>query len=388
MSTTHRITHLIVRLDTGGAETSLLRLIAGTREKLTHHVICFGPPTALGQEIENLGVRVSWLNYRRRGPWVLWQAFRLLRRHPPDILQGWMYYGNVLASFLAWCLRKSAGAKSASAAAKVAWNVRNAIVEPASDSWMIRSAIACTRWCHPDLVIYNSFAGQQAHKAMSLRGRQVVIPNGINLTEFAPDAKIRDQVRSTYHRSSDIWVGVIARWHKGKGIREYLEAVKLLRQHKGAKARFFLAGNGLTLDHPEFAALLKEVGLAPCELDLLGPIKNVAGFLPAVDLLVLPSLREGTPNILLEAMACGVNTVATTVGDAQRIVQSPARQVVPGDVQDLAAKISTAMVETDKNRDARIMQEREFLNSNYSAPMCMQAYCDHYQNLLAPSSHA
>jgi len=387
MSTTHRITHLIVRLDTGGAETSLLRLITGTQGKLAHQVICFGPPTALGQKIENLGVRVSWLDYRRSGPWVLWQAFKLLRRQPPDILQGWMYYGNVLASFLAWCLPRTAAAETVPARVKVAWNVRNAIVEPGNDSWMIRSAIACSRWCHPDLVIYNSFAGQQAHQGMSLRGRQVVVPNGIDLTEFVPDTKIRDEVRSKHHRSFDTWVGVIARWHKGKGIREYLEAVKLLRQ-KDAPARFFLAGNGLTLDNPEFAVLLKDVGLAPCDLDLLGPIANVARFLPAVDLLVLPSLREGTPNILLEAMACGVNTVATIVGDAARIVQSPARQVIPGDVQDLAAKISASMVESDQSREARIKQERDFLASNYNAPICMQAYSDHYDDLFAQPSHA
>jgi glycosyltransferase involved in cell wall biosynthesis len=382
MSTTRRITHLIVRLDTGGAETSLLRLIAGTREQLAHHVICFGPPTTLGQKIENLGVQVSWLNYRRSGPWVLWQAFKLLRRQPPDILQGWMYYGNVLASILAWCLRRSTSVQI-----KVAWNVRNAIVEPGNDTWMIRSAIACSRWCHPDLVIYNSFAGQQAHQEMSLRGRQVVVPNGIDLTEFAPNTKIRNEVRTEHHRTSDTWVGVIARWHKGKGIREYLEAVKLLRQ-KNVPARFFLAGNGLTLDHPDFALLLKEVGLTPCDLDLLGPITNVASFLPAVDLLVLPSLREGTPNILLEAMACGVNTIATTVGDAARIVQSPARQAIPGDVQDLAAKISTAMAETEQSRQARIKKEYDFLAGNYSAPICMQAYCDHYEDLFAQTTHA
>ncbi len=387
MSTTRRITHLIVRLDTGGAETSLLRLITGTQDKLAHHVICFGPPTTLGQKIENLGVRVSWLDYRRSGPLVLWQAFKLLRRQPPDILQGWMYYGNVLASVLAWCLRRTAPVETTSAGAKVAWNVRNAIVEPANDTWMIRSVIACSRWCHPDLVIYNSFAGQQAHQSMSMHGRQVVVPNGIDLMEFSPNAKIRNEVRRAHHRSSDTWVGVIARWHKGKGIREYLEAVKLLRQ-KDAPARFFLAGNGLTLDHPDFEFLLKEVGLAPCDLDLLGPITNVASFLPAVDLLVLPSLREGTPNILLEAMACGVNTVATTVGDAARIIQSPARSVIPGDVQDLAEKISTAMVESDQSREARIIQERDFLASNYSAPICMQAYCDHYEDLFAQSSHA
>jgi glycosyltransferase involved in cell wall biosynthesis len=382
MSTTRRITHLIVRLDTGGAETSLLRLIAGTREKLAHHVICFGPPTALGQKIESLGVQVSWLDYRRSGPWVLWQALRLLRQHPPDILQGWMYYGNVLASMLAWCVQKTTSAK-----VKVAWNVRNAIVGPANDNRMTRFALSLSRWCHPDLVIYNSFSGQKAHRAMSLHGRQTVIPNGINLGEFIPDAEVRNHIRASYQRTADVWVGVVARFHKGKGIREYLDAVKLLR-HRKVPAQFFLAGNGLTVEHSEFAEMLKASGLQACEIDLLGPIENVAGFLPAVDLLVLPSLREGTPNILLEAMACGVKTVATTVGDSARIIQSPERLVIPGNVQDLVTKISTAIVETDQQREARVEEERAFLTANYSAAICMQAYCDHYEDLFNQSPNA
>jgi glycosyltransferase involved in cell wall biosynthesis len=162
-------------------------------------------------------------------------------------------------------------------------------------------------------------------------------------------------------------------------------AVKLLKQ-RNVPARFFLAGSGMTLDHPEFVALLSETGLQPSDLDLLGPIKNVAGFLPAIDLLVLPSLREGTPNILLEAMACGVNTVATGVGDVPRILQTPARVAVPGDVQDLADKIAAALAESEHKRQKRVQTEREFLTDHYNAPVCMRAYCDQYQTLLQPTA--
>lgn len=378
MSIIPRITHLIVRLDTGGAENSLLRMIVGTQAQLRHQVICFGPPTPLGQKIERLGVQVSWLDYRRMGPLVLWQALQILRKQTPDVIQGWMYYGNILASVLAWVLNLGHAGE-----VKVAWNVRNAISDPGSDTWKIRGALAWARWCHPDLVIYNSFAGQQAHIQMSLHGRQVVIPNGIDLSEFSPNASVREDVRGQYQVVSQNWVGVVARFHQGKGIREYLQVVELSKQ-RSVPARFFLAGGGMTLDHPEFVALLSEVGLQPSDLDLLGPIDNVPGFLPAIDLLVLPSLREGTPNILLEAMACGVNTVATAVGDVPRILQTPARVAVPGDVQDLAEKIFAALAESEQERQKRVQTEREFLTDNYNAPVCMQAYCDQYQTLLRP----
>ncbi|XOV82921.1 MAG: glycosyltransferase [bacterium] len=376
MSTLPSITHLIVRLDTGGAETSLLRLIAGTRTRLAHHVICFGPPSPLGRKIENLGVKVSWLDYRRSGPLVLWQALRLLRQQPPDILQGWMYYGNVLASLLGWWTKRTTSAQP-----KVAWNVRNAILEPAKDNWMIRGALMCARLCSPDLVIYNSFAGQQAHSAMRKQPRQLVIPNGIDLNEYAPDENVRKAVRARYQTGCEIWAGVVSRFHEGKGINEYLQAVKLLKSRE-VPVRLFLAGNGMTLENPELATLLSKLALAPDALELLGPIENVAGFLPAVDLLIQPSLREGTPNILLEAMACGVNTVATAAGDTARIVQDPTRLATPGNIEELAEKIANAIGESEDTRAARVQRERAFLTAQYSASRCMQSYLAAYAAII------
>ena len=90
MAASISITHLIVRLDTGGAEKSLFRLIRATGEQLDHRVICLGPDSQIAADIARLGVDVACLDYPRAGPLALWRALRLLRRQPPQVLQGWV----------------------------------------------------------------------------------------------------------------------------------------------------------------------------------------------------------------------------------------------------------------------------------------------------------
>ena len=378
-----RITHIIVRLSTGGAEKSLYRLLRHTRDEFLHEVICFGQPTTIGQDIEALGIKVHWLNERRAGPLVLWQAWRMLRANPPHILQGWMYYGNLLASLLGRCL---------SASTRVAWNIRQAPADFRREKARTRWAMAWARapWLAPDLVIYNSHAGQRVHLALGYnKYPHTVIANGIDLDEFAPDAKVREQVRAAWGIGAERWVAMVCRYHPLKGVGQYLAAVRCLLD-AGCRARFALAGSGMRADNAELAGLMQQHGLDETEIALLGEIASPADFLPALDVLVQASWREGTPNILLEAMACGVLTIATRVGDSERIISDAARLVSPGDSQALAAAIAAALAAAPADAECgggarqqdRVDTERAFLRAHYETGLCMQAYRHAYEKLL------
>ncbi len=378
-----RITHIIVRLSTGGAEKSLYRLLRHTGEEFVHQVICFGPPTAIGRDIEALGIPVYWLNERRAGPLVLWQAWRILRADPPQVLQGWMYYGNLLASLLGRCLPR---------ATRVAWNIRQAPAdfrrEKARTRWAMQWARAA--WLAPDLVIYNSHAGQRVHALLGYnKYPHTVIGNGIDLDEFTPNARVREQVRTAYGIGAEAWVAMVCRYHPLKGVGEYMAAVRSLLD-AGCNARFALAGSGMHADNAELMSVMRQHGIGTEQVALLGEIASPAGFLPALDVLVQASWREGTPNILLEAMACGVATVATRVGDSERIISDAARLVTPGDSQGLATAIAGALdavrkdakCENGTGQGARINTERAFLRAHYETDVCIQAYRRAYDKLL------
>jgi glycosyltransferase involved in cell wall biosynthesis len=368
-----RITHLILRLGTGGAEKSLYRLLRHNAPELEHQVICLGPPSSIGDDIADLGVPIVSFNYRKSGPLALWRAWRWLKNQPPDVLQGWMYIGNLLAVLLA---------KGLPAAVKVAWNIRHTITDFGREKYTTRWAVKAVGWFKlaPDLVIFNAYAGLESHRQFGFSSfPHVVIPNGIDLQEFKPAEHHRQQVRQQYELGTTPWVGLVSRFHPHKGVREYLQAARQLID-AGVNAGFMLAGEGMTEDNPALAAMMHECGVGRNEVKLIGPINNMAEFLPALDLLVMPSYWEGTPNILLEAMACGVATVATNVGDVARLLADPARLVEPGNATDLAAKIKQTLL-IDEDTEQRVQHEREHVLSNYQLQRCMDAYCETYKNL-------
>jgi glycosyltransferase involved in cell wall biosynthesis len=85
-------------------------------------------------------------------------------------------------------------------------------------------------------------------------------------------------------------------------------------------------------------------------------------------------------------MACGVLTVATRVGDTERILQDDNRLVPPGDAVALAGAINAAL-ETLRRADAtadaqRVNAERTHLRGLYDVDLCMQAYRETYARLL------
>jgi len=368
-----RVTHLIVGLDTGGAERSLSRLLQHTREEVEHRVICFGRQSHIGEHIAALGVDVCYVDLRGLGPIAVWQAWRAVKAAPPDVLHGWMYYGNLLASVLALALPK---------AVKLAWNIRQSPEDFAAEKWTVRWALNVCRLriMAPDLIVYNSYAGQHAHaRFRHYRHHNLVIRNGIDLAEFQPSAETRARVRQQYCVGETAWVGMICRYHPRKGVRTFLGAVRRLLD-ASINARFLLAGRGMDGANRELTGLLDEFGLAASDVELLGEIREPANFLPALDLLVLASDREGTPNILLEAMACGVNTVAMNVGDAARIVRDDARVVAPGDAAALAEKVSHA-VRHNGSAEQRIAADRTFLAAHYQTDQCMAAYLEQYRYL-------
>ncbi len=371
MPTRKRIAHLIVRLDTGGAEKSLYRLIRHTRTCLDHEVLCLGPTSPISADISALGVNVECFDYPRRGPMALWRAWRALRRSRPDVLQGWMYLGNLAASILKLTLP----------AAALVWNVRNSPERLASERLRTRLAMQLARLpgLGPDYVIYNSHRAVATHASLGYNKKpHGVIPNGIEPDEFAHDAGARRRLRAEYEVTDGPWVGMVCRWHPLKGVADFLQAAAQLKsEYPGL--RVLLAGPGMMAENADLAAAVAAADFSMSEIDLLGPLEDTVPVLSALDLLVIASYREGTPNILLEAMACGLNSIATRVGDVPRLLDD-SRLAEPGDVGGLKARMRDAL-ETRADPQiaaSRLERDRKILTEQYSTALCVQAYLDTY----------
>ena len=369
-----RVTHIIMSLGTGGAEESLRKLTSATRDEFRHCVVSLGAPSYLSRQMENDGTQVFSLDVKRRGPVALWQAWRTVQRLPPDVLQGWMYHGNLLAAALfKLCARRS----------KLVWNIRHSPQVLADEKPSIRVSLRMARFFTPHLVIYNSHDGKAVHANMGYaRFASVVIPNGVDPERFKPSADIRARVRSDTNghdpaANEPKWVGLVGRFHPDKGIGHFLRAVHELRS-KNLQFKALLAGPGMDAGNHELVSLIEEVGLQQTEIDCRGSIEDTSLFLPALDVLVVASVREGMPNVLLEAMACGVTTVATKVGDVERILTHHERLATAGDAHDLADKIAYALSHLGVQAEDRAHVQRHF-----NLVQCNAEYCATYAGLLA-----
>jgi len=174
-----------------------------------------------------------------------------------------------------------------------------------------------------------------------------VIPNGIdtNRFRFAPGG--RSRVRGEWNVAEDeVLVGLVGRLDPMKDHPTFLRAAAHLAR-RNPVWRFVCVGSGPTDYAETLARLADELGVAS-PLVWAGARDDMADVYSAIDILASSSLGEGFPNVVGEAMACGVPCVVTNVGDSARVVGDygvvvPANQ--PGALADGLEQVLQRMKE-------------------------------------------
>ncbi len=116
-----RLLHIITGLNTGGAERALFNLLhGGLAKQFSCHIVSLMDEGTMGAKIRKLGVPVTVLNMRRGIPTlgVLKNLRQVIRKQQPDLIQGWMYHGNLAAWLACFFLQDNP---------RLVWNVRHSI---------------------------------------------------------------------------------------------------------------------------------------------------------------------------------------------------------------------------------------------------------------------
>jgi glycosyltransferase involved in cell wall biosynthesis len=147
---------------------------------------------------------------------------------------------------------------------------------------------------------------------------RLVMGSGVDLERFTPRAPTGPQAQAG-HDVQPTRVVLAARLLWDKGIAEYMEAARQLKA-KGLSIRFLLAG----APDPGNPAAIPQATLDGWQADglieLLGQVSDMAALFAAVDMVVLPSYREGLPKSLIEAAACALPLVTTDVPGCREVV--------------------------------------------------------------------
>ncbi len=208
---------------------------------------------------------------------------------------------------------------------------------------------------------------QDTTRAFGLYGissqKAVTILNGIEEKKFSRKQKEANQatVETTDCCTQREWVvGSVARLSPEKGIHHLLQAHSILRS-RGVLIRLVLVGEGP--QRSDLEMLARTLGISTT-VEFLGYQEHVETFLSTFDIFVLPSMTEGIPLSLLEAMANGLPVVATNVGGIPEIVvhQESGLLVSPGQPEALAQALEQLIQdpgEADriaKNAECRIRE--------------------------------
>ena len=200
-----------------------------------------------------------------------------------------------------------------------------------------------------------------------------VIHDGTDPKPFEGAARAREP------QDERIVVGVAAVLEERKGHRFLLEAARRLKA-RGCRVIYRMAGEGSLRAALEQTAV--RLGLQE-DVEFLGFVSDMPGFLSSVDVVVLPSLFEGLGVSVLEAMAAGKAVIASRVGGLPELVVDGTTGflVKPGDIEGLANAI--AKLAGDRMRIREMGQKgKERLNQNFTLERMARENEEYYYNLL------
>jgi glycosyltransferase involved in cell wall biosynthesis len=316
-----RVVLLTTNLAVGGAEWQVAQLAARLRLRgCDVAVVSLIKPTAYQEMLAEAGVEVYW----RRG----WGKLR------PQVLHTHLFHANIAGRLL-----------------RLAFPVPVVIstLHSAKESSR-RSSDARWRDCIyratdglADAVVAVSSAVARRHEqaGAASASKLHVIPNGVDTQRFRRDAETRRRMREQLGLGDRfVWLAVgRLMWKKGYGT--LLEAAALIKE-----SVLLIAGEG-----PLREKLEAEAGP---NVRFLGARRDVAALMNAADGLVLSSVVEGLPVVLLEAAASGLACVATDVGGvAEAVVDGRTGFVVPvKDATALAAAMRRMMALPAGEREA------------------------------------
>lgn len=371
-----RVVFIITGLATGGAEMMLLKLCSKLdRSRFTPCVISLSDKGIIGPRIEALGVPVYNLGMRQGSPSLagFFRLRRLILTLRPNLIQGWMYHGNLAASLVA-------------GSSAVVWGIRQSLYgldnERVLTRWVIRLGAALSRY--PHAIAYNSRTSAHQHEVFGFKqSRTCIIPNGFDTEVFQPDNNVRARIRQELGLSDNtILVGLIGRYHPMKDHRNFLNAASLLRQ-EFPDVRFLLAGCDVNTDNSELAAMIVEYHLSDRVL-LLGERKDIPQLNAALDIASSASAwGEGFANVIGEAMSCGVPCVVTDVGDSAWIVGDMGKVVMRCDPVALAAAWKSLIMLGCEGRKSLGLRARQRVIENFSLESVVKQYEDLYESLIA-----
>ena len=363
-----KIVHIITGLGDGGAEHTLYKICKYDVNNI-HIVISLTGAGKYFSLLKKLNIKVYKLNCNFFSIHKLFHLSKLLIFLKPNIVQTWLVHGDFVGSLAA----RLAGIKN------IVWNIRYSNLEigkPKFSTILILKLLAKLSFSLPKSIIVVSKKAKIIYKIKGFDSKKLkFIPNGYDLTILKPNNIQRKNFRKKIKIKNDIpLIGNIGRYDPQKDHLNFLKALSLIRS-KNINFFCVLVGSNINKKNISLFSAIKRLNLSD-NIKLLDQNNNIPQIMNGLDIYVQSSsYGEGFPNVVAEAMACGVPCVVTNVGDAKIIVGNTGWVVNPEDPLALANSIKKAISRYNSvDWIKRSRQVRMRIKKNFNVSKMIRSY--------------
>jgi glycosyltransferase involved in cell wall biosynthesis len=356
-----KITFLVRDLNYGGAQRQLVTLIRNIDKQLFEvTLLYFYAGGLLLQDLQDTDCQVICLE--KKGRWDILsfflRLFQYLKISQPDILHGYLGESNISSILI----------KPLFPSTKIIWGIRASNM-PTNQYGLvgkILSRLELLLSALTDRIIVNSHCGRDYCLTKGYAAdKMVVISNGIDTKKFQPDLAARSSVRAEWGvPETTILIGLVGRLDPMKDHPNFFKAAAELAKTKKS-LQFVCIGVGAEEYAQQLVELTKQLDISE-QIIWAGGRSDMCAVFNALDISCSASAYgEGFPNIIGEAMACGVPCVVTNVGDSAWIVGDLGLVVPPQNPIELQIALQK-MIESAQSHQDNSAQIRQRIIDQFS----------------------
>lgn len=339
------VTLLTRSLGFGGAERQVALLARGLRDRdMEVSVLIFYGGGHFQEHLEAEGVDVRPLG--KGGRWdvfpFLWAVRKRLAESRPDVVYSFLPIPNLVATAVTATLSEIS----------VVWGIRASHLDLLPDNWLekwSRRVESLLSRCPAHLIANSEAARNHAVERGIPAGRLTVVHNAVDGDRFRPRPEEGRRVRGELGIPEDgLVIGRVGRVEPTKDYPTFLRAVAPIVEQIQELHVLCVGARGKTEYEESVRRLGEDLGLDE-RVIWCPPRGDMTSVYNAMTVLCSSSRGEGFPNVIAEAMACGIPCVATDAGDSRLIVGDTGRIVRSGDPIELGEALQD-MLSADLDR--------------------------------------
>ncbi len=364
-----RLLQLVNGFSIGGAERKLLELINMLDRNRYDITICsVGISGPLKKEFEATGYDVFLFTKKHKFDFTqVFKVAKLMKAREIDIVMTTLFYADIIGALAA----KLAGVHHI-----ISWDTVSNPAESDEDKWRHRVAYRLCMGLVDKIVPVSDGVKQFLIEKRGIHPKKIeTIHYGVDLEKYNL-VNGKDKRAELGFAKDDFIVGTVARLSIQKGHTYLIDAAPRIIE-KYPKVKFVFVGDGPLRNQLE--EKITAMNLTD-HFHFLGFREDVTEIVNTFDIFTLPSLFEGLPNVILEAMACSRPIVATAVdGTPEAIIDNECGLLVPPESPDDLAESLTKLLSDDKLRQKLATNARKRVEDHFSNEQQLRKFNELYE---------